>query len=82
MTSNEYLSLVGGQWISYVPLEGTDTSFTESAFRIGSLAYANAIIAGEPILQAHNKAEAAMFESQRSFGNIIIPRTIRKNRAA
>jgi hypothetical protein len=82
MTSNTYLSLVGGQWISYVPLEGTDTSFTETAFRIGSLAYANAILAGEPILQAHNKAETAMFESQRSFGNIIIPRTIRKNRAA
>jgi len=78
----EYLTLIGDQWISYVPLEGVDTSFTESAFMIGAIAYGNAILAGKPILEAHNEAEAAMFESQRSFGNIIRPRTIRKNRTA
>ena len=76
----EYLTLINGQWIKYIPLEGVDSSFTESAFMIGAIAYGNAILAGKPILEAHNKAEAAMFESQRSFGNIIKPRTIRKNR--
>lgn len=78
----EYLTLINGQWIKYIPLEGVDSSFTETAFRIGAIAYAESVMAGEPILEAHNKAEAAMFESQRSFGNIIKPRTIRKNRNA
>lgn len=78
----EYLTFINGQWVAYVPLEGVDTSFTDSAFRIGAIAYAESVMAGEPVFQAHNKAEAAMFESQRSFGNIIKPRTIRKNRSA
>ena len=78
--SQEYLTFVEGQWIKYIPLEGCDTSFTETAFRVGAIAYSNAILAGESVISAHSKAEAAMFDSQRSLGNIIKPRIIRKNR--
>lgn len=76
----KYSIFEGDQWFHYEPLEGCDPNFTDSTFRVGAVHYARALIEGCSVLEAHCRAEHAMFESQRSLGNIIRPSVIKKNR--
>ena len=76
----EYWSFYNGHWIEYIPLDGLDPSFSDSALKLGSVIYAREIVEGKSILEAHNSAEMVMFNSQRSLGNIMSPKIIKKNR--
>jgi len=73
-----YLVFWNGTWVNYKPLEGYDPSFTDSTLQLGAAVYAQSLSKGA--LRAHCDAEVAMFESQRSLGNIIRPRVAKKNR--
>jgi hypothetical protein len=56
-----WLSFVGGQWISWVPLPGLDSSLGESSMWIGSLVYARNKNAGRSEEECHREAEKAAY---------------------
>jgi hypothetical protein len=58
-----WLSFVGGEWISWKPLPGLDSSLGESAMWIGSLVYARAKSKGRSEEESQREAEKAAYSA-------------------
>ncbi len=80
-----WIGFARGRSIVWKTLPGLDPSLSDAAMQVGAAVFAKETVAGSPPNLCHEAAEKAAFSfhykvAYTSFGNIIMPSVVKKNK--